>query len=164
MLYGLNLTILQDVLANLKLPVFSALQLLLTFSILLFTMFLLGFVADPIINLYLDPYTTVSSVPLTKLGIKSPKPIVLDDEPSTWFEHFLKGLASLGLLSFVKVLWMLGPTGWWNLRSSGLIGGGGGRTPGGSGRDRLASISWVVVIVGVGTFLWVRSIMFSLYE
>ena len=124
-------------------------------------MFLLGFIADPIINLYLDPYTTVSSGPLAKLGVKTPEPIVSDNEPSTWFEHFLKGLASLGLLSFVKVLWMLGPTGWWNLRSSGLIGGGGGRAPGGSGRDRLASISWIVVIIGVGTFLWVRSIVLS---
>jgi hypothetical protein len=133
------------------------LQLLLTFSILIFAMFLLGFIADPIINLYLDPYTTVSSVPLTKLGVKSPEPIVLVDEPSTWFEHFLKGLAGLGLLSFVKVLWMLGPTGWWNLRSSGLIGGG-ARTRGGSGRERLASISWIVVVIGVGTFLWVRFI------
>jgi hypothetical protein len=119
-------------------------------------MFLLGFVADPIINLYLDPYTTVSSVPLTKLGVISRQPIVVNNEPSTWFEHFLKGLASLGLLSFVKVLWMLGPTSWWNLRGSGLIGGGGGRAPGGSGRDRLASISWIVVVIGVGTFLWVR--------
>jgi len=93
-------------------------------------------------------------VPLTKLGIKSFQPIVVDDEPTTWLEHFIKGLASLGLLSFVKVLWMLGPTNWWNVRSSGLIGGGGRRPPGGSGRDRLASISWIVVIIGVGTFLW----------
>ncbi|KAI9869350.1 MAG: hypothetical protein M1813_000139 [Trichoglossum hirsutum] len=115
-------------------------------------MFLLGFIADPIINLYLDPYTTVSSVPLTKFGTRS-EPIVVENEPASWFEHFLKGLASLGLLSFVKVLWMLGPSGWWNLRSSGLIGGG-GRAAGGTGRDRLASISWLVVLIGVGTFLW----------
>ncbi|KAH0543897.1 hypothetical protein FGG08_001798 [Glutinoglossum americanum] len=114
-------------------------------------MFLLGFVADPIINLYLDPYTTVSSVPLSKLGAKSEP--VAEYEPASWLEHFLKGLASLGLLSFMKVLWMLGPSGWWNLRSSGLIGGG-GRAAGGTGRDRLASISWIVVLIGVGTFLW----------
>ncbi|MCJ1372886.1 hypothetical protein MMC20_004112 [Loxospora ochrophaea] len=114
-------------------------------------MFLLGFVADPIINLYLDPYSTLSSAPFGKLSTKI-EPIFSDDDEVSWLEHFIKGLASLGLLSFVKVLLALSPWQWWNLRSSGMLGGSG--RAGGSGRDRLASISWLVVIIGVGTFLW----------
>ena len=121
-------------------------QILLTISVLLIAMFLLGFVADPIINLYLDPYSTLSSA--SRLRTKFDP--ILDDEP-TWTEHFLKGFASLGLLSFIKVLLAMSPWQWWNLRSSGILGGGGRNT---SGRDRLASISWIVVVIGVGTFLW----------
>ena len=34
--------------------------------------------------------------------------------------------------------------------------GGGGR-PGANGRERLGQISWVVVLIGLFTFLWVRS-------
>ena len=133
----------------------SATQVTLTVSILLLAMFLLGFVADPIINLYLDPYSTLSSVPLPTRSGKV-EPLFPDDEPAGWIEHFIKGLASLGLLSFVKVLFAMSPWQWWNLRSSGLMGGS-GRHAGGSGRDRLASISWIVVLIGVGTFLWVRA-------
>ncbi|KAI9879431.1 MAG: hypothetical protein M1830_008562 [Pleopsidium flavum] len=127
-------------------------QITLTFSILFLAMFLLGFVADPIINLYLDPYTTISSTPLSKIGTKI-DPILTDDDEASWAEHFLKGLASLGLLSFIKVLLALSPWQWWNLRSSGIMAGSG--RAGGSGRERLASISWIVVLIGVGTFLWV---------
>lgn len=119
-------------------------------------MFLLGFVADPIINLYLDPYTTISSVPLPTKSAKA-EPLFPDDEPATWIEHFVKGLASLGLLSFIKVLFAMSPWQWWNLRSSGIMSGS-GRHAGGSGRDRLANISWIVVMIGVGTFLWVSPI------
>lgn len=121
-------------------------------------MFLLGFIADPIINLYLDPYNTISSVPLSRYSYnRYGDPIILEDElesPTTWTEHFLKGLASLGLLSFIKVVLAMSPWQWWNLRSSGLMSGSGGRVAG-SGRDRLASISWIVVVIGVGTFIWV---------
>lgn len=120
-------------------------------------MFLLGFVADPIINLYVDPYNTILSAPFSRLGDSfGPRRAfeAADDELTTWTEHFLKGLASLGLLSFVKVLFAMSPWQWWNLRSSGLMGGGSGGRAGASGRDRLASISWIVVLVGVGTFIW----------
>lgn len=118
-------------------------------------MFLLGFIADPIINLYLDPYNTISSVPLRYN--RHGEPIILEDDSessATWTEHFLKGLASLGLLSFIKVVLAMSPWQWWNLRNSGLMSGSGGRV-GGSGRDRLASISWFVVVIGVVTFIWV---------
>ena len=127
----------------------SASQIVLTITIFFLAMFLLGFVADPIINLYLDPYGTISSA--SSLGTKLQS--TPTDDIASWPEHFLKGLASLGLLSFVKFLFALSPWQWWNLRSSGIISSG-GRT-GATGRDRLRNISWVVVLIGVGTFLWV---------
>ncbi|KAI9823836.1 MAG: hypothetical protein M1819_001116 [Sarea resinae] len=112
-------------------------------------MFILGFIADPIINLYVDPYTTISSASKSKLKVKVESPL---PHESSWGEHFLKGLASLGLLGFVKVLLAMSPWQWWNMRNSGLLGGG--RRAGGTGRDRLGSISWIVVLIGVLTFLW----------
>ena len=127
-------------------------QISLTVSIVFLTIFLLGFVADPIINLYLDPYSTLSSASFSKIGTKI-EPILIDDDQLSWTEHLIKGLASLGLLGFIKVLLALSPLQWWNLRSTGVFSGG-GRTSG-SGRDRLANISWLVVLIGVGTFLWV---------
>lgn len=128
----------------------STSQIALTVAIFFLAMFVLGFVADPIINLCLDPYGTISSA--SRLGTK-PESILTKDEVITWPEHFLKGLASLGLLSFVKFLFALPPWQWWNLRSSGLMSGN--HRAGATGRDRLQSISWVVVVIGVGTFLWV---------
>jgi hypothetical protein len=121
------------------------------------TIFIFGFIADPIINLYLDPYETITSLPLGGKAVPQ-----FEDEDLTWTEHFLKGLASLGLLGFVKVFFAMSPWQWWNLRQTGVIGGGGGRGRGGTGRDRLENISWSLVIIGVITFLyavwkWVRA-------
>ena len=126
-------------------------QVTLTIAIFFLAMFLFGFIADPVINIYLDPYSAISSA--SKIGTKI-EPVLTRDEVASWPEHFLKGLAAIGLLSFVKFLFALSPWQWWNVRSSGIMSGS-GRT-GGTGRDRLASLSWVVILVGVGTFLWVR--------
>ena len=115
-------------------------------------LFVMGFVADPIINLYVDPYSVISSAPFSKVGARL-EPMLTDDDVTSWTEHFLKGLASLGLLGFVKVLFALSPWQWWNIRTSGIMNGGG--RSGNTGRDRLASISWVVVIIGIATFLLV---------
>ena len=129
-------------------------QAVLTVAILFATIFVAGFAGDFIINLYLDPYFFISTRPWAEFGAKF-QPIVLDDDaPPSWAEHFLKGFASVGLLGFGKVLFALSPWQWWNLRSSGIISSGGGRS-GTSGRDRMASINWIVVVIGVGTFLWV---------
>lgn len=114
-------------------------------------LFVMGFVADPIINLYVDPYSVISSAPFSKVGARL-EPMLTDDDVTSWTEHFIKGLASLGLLGFVKVLFALSPWQWWNIRTSGIMNGGG--RSGNTGRDRLASISWVVVIIGIATFLW----------
>jgi hypothetical protein len=118
-------------------------QIAITLAIMLGTIFVFGFVADPIINLYLDPYDTITSLP------SGGRPAIqFEDEDGSWIEHFIKGLASLGLLGFVKVFFALGPWQWFNLRN-GLLGG---RRRGG-GRDRLEDISWTVVIIGIVTFL-----------
>lgn len=114
---------------------------------MLTTVFVFGFFADPIINLYLDPYETITSLPTGGTAIR------FEDEDASWAEHFLKGLASLGLLGFVKVFFAaMTPWNWWNLRSAGILGGG-RRRRGGTGRDRLEDISWTVVFLGVVTFL-----------
>ena len=130
----------------------TATQIALTCFIFVMVLFIMGFVADPIINLYVDPYSFLSSAPLSKVGARL-EPILADDDVISWTEHFIKGLASLGLLGFVKVLFALSPWQWWNIRTSGIMNGGG--RSGNTGRDRLANISWIVVIIGVATFLWV---------
>lgn len=124
------------------------LQLLLTMAVLLFTIFLLGFVADPIINLYVDPLDTII---YTEFWDRTTViDVIPTDKRNSWLEHFVKGLASLGVLSFIKALLALSPWHWWNLRGSGLVSRG--RT---TGRSRVASVSWLVVLVGVVSFLWV---------
>jgi hypothetical protein len=76
-----------------------------------------------------------------------------DDEPTTWYEHFAKGFASMGVLGFLKVL-LASPFSYFRL-------GGGGR--GRTGRDRVEQVSWIIIIVGVGTFLAVSSLSILLH-
>lgn len=131
----------------------TATQIGLTLGILLFTIFLLGFIADPIINLWADPLGTLLAT--DDWDYWEPDPFVDVpplEEKTSWLEHFVKGLASLGVLSFVKVLLAASPWQWLNIRTSGLFGGG--RS---TGRSRVASISWVVVLIGVGSFLLVSN-------
>lgn len=119
-------------------------------------MFILGFIADPIINLYVDPVGTIFS------GLSADyeddyydkRIFPVDDEPAGWAEHFIKGLASLGLLGFAKFVLTLSPWHWFNMRGGGgiYVGGGGGR--GNTGRDRLNQLSWFAIIVGIATFLF----------
>lgn len=123
-------------------------QVGLTITIFILAIFLLGFVADPIINLYLDPYSAISTDPLSSIN----HPVLSEDDVGSWAEHFLKGLASLGLLGFVKLLFA-SPWNWWNLRNI-----GGGARGNANGRDRLANLSWVMIVLGVATFLWVSGL------
>ena len=128
-------------------------QILITVAIMFTTVFMFGFIADPIINLYLDPFDTITSLP------SGGKPaITFDEVDGSWLGHFLKGLASLGMLGFVKMFFALGPFQWFNLRG-GIFGTGRRR---GGGRDRLEDISWTVVIIGVVTFLAVGDLYLSL--
>lgn len=72
-----------------------------------------------------------------------------DDDPVTWTEHFAKGLASMGVLGFLKAL-LASPLQLFR------IGGGRGRT---TARDRYEQVSWVIILIGVGTFLLVSMIL-----
>lgn len=125
----------------------TATQVVLTITIFTTALFLMGFIADPIINLYTDPYSVLTTP--TKVTTKI-EPILTDDDVPTWAEHFIKGLAATGLLGFVKVLFALGPWQYWNIRGSGIMGG---HRSGNTGRDRMANVSWIVIVIGVVTFL-----------
>jgi hypothetical protein len=120
-------------------------QVGLTLSIFLISIFVLGFVADPIINMYLDPFTTIATAggPTGSL--------IYEDEPTSWLEHWVKGLASLGLLGFAKFLLTLSPFQWFNIRTGGGLGRSAVR---GSGRERLQQLGWITIIVGICTFLF----------
>ncbi|MCJ1448086.1 MAG: hypothetical protein MMC23_008599 [Stictis urceolatum] len=118
-------------------------QIGLTLLVFLVAMFVLGFIADPIINLYLDPY---GSIVEGEIG----RDVLTDvDEEGGWAEHFLKGLASIGLLGFIKVI-ILSPFQYWQMRQTGMLNTGRGNT----GRDRIANLSWLVLLIGIGTFLY----------
>jgi len=118
-----------------------AAQIALTAIILFFVIFFLGFVADPIIGLYVDPW---SYMPWSSYSRRDYGYQLEDDEPATWFEHFAKGFASMGVLGFLKVL-LASPFSYFR------IGGGGGRAR--TGRDRVEQVSWIIIVIGVGTFL-----------
>ena len=119
----------------------------ITATVALFLIFIFGYIADPIINLYIDPYSAASSGRLWD-------PIKVSDigDDSGWLQHFYKGLASIGVLSFARVILLANPWHWYNLRSSGLAHGT--TRPGATGQERVANISWVVLVVGVLTFLY----------
>lgn len=120
-------------------------QITLTVVIFVLATFLLGFVADPIINLYQDPYSTLTGDPLV--------PVFDNVGPLTWPEHMAKGLAGLGLVGFAKFVFTLGPWNWLNAtRGTGLFGGNRG---GATGRDRMQQLSWLTIAIGVLAFLWV---------
>jgi hypothetical protein len=115
---------------------------------MLTAIFIFGFIADPIINLYMDPFDTITT---TATGGKMPAITLDDEDAATWSEHFMKGLASLGLLGFLKVSLTVFP---WNLRRGVVIGGGGGRRGGRQGgRERMQDLSWAVIVIGFLTFL-----------
>ncbi|KAK6417696.1 hypothetical protein LTR95_017302 [Oleoguttula sp. CCFEE 5521] len=122
-------------------------QIGLTLAILAILVFLLGFVADPLINLYLDPVSTIATAggPTGSL--------IYEDDTVGWAEHFAKGFASLGLVGFAKAMITMSP--WHFLR----IGGGGGTGVGrsgvaGTGRDRMRELSWITILIGIVTILY----------
>jgi len=116
----------------------------LTLSIMVLTVFLLGFVGDTVIDLWLDPFGTIQETVMGD-GVEVRYD---DDEEGDWLDHFLKGFLSLGLLGFVKTLWTMNPIYYWMNRGRARQRGG--------GRDRIEGLNLAVVIVGVFTFLGVR--------
>ena len=123
----------------------------MTFTVLIvvFLMFVLGFVADPIINLYVDPVETLARqrywepVKVDNIGKKA--------DESWWIQHFMKGLVSVGVMGFFKAVLLANPWQFWNLRHTGLLGGNTRTT---TGRDRAVNISWIAVVIGVGSALY----------
>ncbi|KIV84161.1 hypothetical protein PV11_06131 [Exophiala sideris] len=117
---------------------------ILTVLAMVLVMFLLGFVADPIINFYAEPYDSV-------LGRENVwREVDLNESKgrlSNWAQHFMKGLVSMGVLSFLRTM-ILNPFQWWNLRNTGMITSRvGGRSA--TGRDRAVNVSWIVILMGV---------------
>lgn len=122
-----------------------ATQITLTLLILLIVTFTLGFVADPIIDFCLDPsFLGLTSITgNTRYDVSD---ILPTDDVSGWGEHFMKGFASLGLMSLLKTLFA-SPVQFF-FRST-------GNRNRNQGRERLGYITWIMVAVGVATFLYV---------
>ena len=126
-----------------------AAQIVLTLLVMATAVFLLGFVADPIINFCLDPYGVLFSWGDSDDRYYPEDEYDDGDEDSTWLVHFTKGFASLGLLSFFKVLFS-SPMQFFYRQT---IGGGDGR--GGTGRDRLSNMTWMLIVIGAASFVYV---------
>lgn len=74
-----------------------------------------------------------------------------EDEAATWSEHFAKGFAGMGVLGFLKVI-VTSPLSYFRI--------GGGARGRATGRDRYEQVSWIIILIGVGTFLAVSSTTF----
>jgi hypothetical protein len=124
-------------------------QAALTLTIMFLAVFLLGFIADPIINLWIDPVGSVADGIVNVITDVEGLASTSDDEPFTWSGHLLKGFLSLGLVGFVKTFFALGPWYWFRW---GLNVGGGRRN---TGRDRVQNINWAYIVIGIVTFMGV---------
>lgn len=126
----------------------------LTLSILFLSVFLLGFVADPILRLgSFDPVTFLldfTTGMFDEFDYEDLADWIPDEQPNTWSWHFTKGFTALGVMGLFRSIFALRPWHWWNVR----IGGGARR---GRGRDRLDNINMVMILVGVFTFMMVSS-------
>jgi hypothetical protein len=129
------------------------LQAVLTLLLMAILVFLLGFIADPIINLWLEPGQTFSNG-VGRLFGYSDDDDLLDVpemvEPSTWLDHFLKGLAALGISGFAQVMAGMSPWHWNSLRGGGYRNR---RRRGGTGRERVEAVSYGIIIIGILTFM-----------
>jgi hypothetical protein len=128
----------------------------LTATVFVLAIFVLGFVADPLINLCIDPMTAVMEAVTGGLDeFEELRDWVPDERSGGWIDHFSKGFLSLGAVGLVKAFFGMSPWHWWNIRV------GGGVRRGARGRNRLENISWTLVAIGVVTFLTVSTPFFS---
>ncbi|CAK7267452.1 hypothetical protein SEPCBS119000_002561 [Sporothrix epigloea] len=139
----------------------------LTLLLFCLTIFVLGFVADPLMDLWTDPTGLIldTFLDLDDLDASEDFLVQVHDawhggssgsvvgdfvEPASWWEHFAKGFFSLGIVGMVKTFFVISPFTWMNLRSIGL---GRRRRRVGGGSGRYDSMGWVFVFVGAFTFL-----------
>lgn len=125
-------------------------QIALTVVVFIVSLFVLGFIADPVLDLWFDPVgsiaDTVSSVVSDLDAVRTPT----YQEPTTWVEHFTKGFFSLGLIGALKSFIAMGPWHWINFRAGGLFGSG---RRGGTGRSRMENFNLLFVAIGAFTFM-----------
>lgn len=122
----------------------------ITATVFVLAIFILGFVADPLITFCIDPMTSVIEAVTGGLDeFEELRDLLPDDDAGGWIDHFSKGFLSLGVVGLVKAFFGLSPWHWWNIRI------GGGIRRGARGRNRLENISWTLVAIGVMTFLTV---------
>ena len=126
-----------------------AVRALFTILLVIVLMFMLGFVADPIINLYVDPYETLATQRFWRPVDVAEMADATNE--SWWAQHFLKGFVSIGVMGFIKSVLLANPWHFWNLRHTGIFGTGRTTT---TGRDRAVNISWIAVVIGVGSALY----------
>lgn len=133
----------------------SASVLTLVFMFVL--MFVLGFVADPILHLYIDPYDALlgDQNMWEEVEVQTATGAV-----SSWTQHLAKGFISMGLVGFLKTM-LLNPWNWLNLRH--YLGMAGTRTTA-TGRERVNNIGWVAVVIGIVSafyffYQWVQAVI-----
>lgn len=127
-------------------------QVALTALVFALAIFLLGFVAEPIFSLWNDPVGTIAD---TVAGVVEDidarrEPIPRPGSDGSWTNHFFNGFTSLGIIGFAKYLIGMTPWEWWNMRSSGIMGGGGRR----GGRNRAENINWMLIVIGALSFVY----------
>lgn len=132
----------------------------LTIIVMFMFMFLLGFIADPIINLYVDPYDTIvgNEPAWSEVDVATSNGSI-----SGWGLHFIKGLISMGLVGFLKTA-LLNPFNFFNLRNSGFVSYRRASTTTTTGRDRAVNVSWIAVAIGIASafyffYKWVQKII-----
>ena len=124
-------------------------QIALTIVLALVCIFALGFIADPLLDLWFDPVGTIGDTVVgVVMDVEALNEPVYYEEPATWYEHFIKGFFSLGLVGIAKTMLVATPWQWWNLR--GLVGTGRRQ---GTGRARVENMSIFFVVIGAFTFL-----------
>lgn len=152
----------------------KAVRGLLTLLVFLATLFVLGFIADPLMDLWTDPVGMLvdTFVGLDDLDLddatkrrlhdvlgntQASGAAVADAAASTWWGHLFKGFLSLGIVGVVKTFLVVSPFTWWNLRGTGF---GRARRRAGGGRAQFESTGWIFIIVGAFTFLGVSCDVF----
>ncbi|KAJ6260315.1 E3 ubiquitin-protein ligase [Drechslerella dactyloides] len=138
----------------------AAVQIGITALIFLITVYVLGFIADPIINLYINPWYAVDGGNFsfsvngftvygpTMRSRAAPNPVAAQAQGKVGLlEHMVRGMSALGLIGFAKLL--VFSHNW--LRY--IFGGAPGVAQRQNGRDRLGQLSWIIIIWGVVNFL-----------